>query len=173
MLSKLLSCVAAVTIAAGMTAAAPAMAAAAASSVPRQTCVARGFLNDGSGQGSALSITPGVGPSAGEQFTQQNDSDAWEMCLHGDHTLQPESAPGWCAANNDGKVKLRTCDTTHGDQSWFVDPQSGGSFFLQNNFGGGFLCADGGVGSDDTVQAPVQSGGCNSFYHQTWEFIAG
>lgn len=173
MFSKLVSCIASVTIAAGMTAAAPAMAAVPASSVPPQACVAQGFLNDGSGNGSALSITPGIDPFPAEQFTQQNDSDAWEMCLHGDHTLQPESAAGWCAAGGGSTVKLRRCDTTQGDQQWFVDDQGGGSFFLENNFGGGFLCAEGGVGSDDAVLAPVQSGGCNSFYHQTWKFIAG
>jgi hypothetical protein len=171
MLSKLVSYVAvAVTVAAGMTAAAPAMAAVSASAAPQQTCLARGFLNDGSGNGSALSITPGVSPSNGEQFKQQNDSDAWEMCVHTDHTLQPESAAGWCAENDNGSVKLRHCDDTNGFQTWYFDPQSGQTFFLVNDFDGGDLCADGGVGSDDTVTV---NQGYNSDYHETWEFIAG
>jgi hypothetical protein len=170
LLSKLLSYAAAVTIAAGMTAAGPAVAAGAAPSATLQACgVASGFLNDGSGAGSAMSLTPGVTPYDGEQFTQQNDSNAWEMCFHSDHTLGPISAPGWCAANNNSLVKLRPCNDTHGDQLWYVDPQSNGSFYFQNNFNGGFLCAADGVGSKDTVAA---LSGCSS-YHLTWKFIAG
>jgi hypothetical protein len=113
-----------------------------------------------------MSITPGVSPSPGEAFGQQNDSDAWEMCYHTDDTLQPVSAPGWCAADESNVVRLRHCSTSS-DQTWTI-PSTPGSFHVRS-FAGGYLCAFAGVGSLDTV-APLS--GCSS-YHDTWEFIAG
>jgi hypothetical protein len=130
-----------------------------------------GFLNDGGGSGSAASVTPGKDPSGGEQFTQQNDSDAWRTCLNlSDHHLYLFSATSWCASNNSNSAKLRSCDLTftHTDQKWFeanVNPNTG-AFNLQND-NGGWLCANGGVNSNDLVVAALSD--CSN-YHETWHF---
>jgi hypothetical protein len=95
-----------------------------------------------------MSLVPGATPSPGELFQQANDSDAWEMCYHFDGTLQPVSAPGWCAANNSGLVQLRPCNS-HPDQTWNI-PSVPGIFHVQSSLGG-YLRASGGVSFLDTV----------------------
>lgn len=152
-------------LALGVAAAAP-MAVAAAPPAAAGAIVC-GFLNDGSGSGSSDSIFPSTTPYAGEQFTQVN-TGAWKMCLNlSDGHLYPLSADTWCEANNSNYAKLRGCDT-HPDQGWAeinVDT-SNGTFNLQNG-DGGYLCADGGVGSDDIIVPALSD--CSS-YHSTWHF---
>lgn len=177
MISRLLRCAAAVAIAAGVTAAAPAGAAVAApvaaytASAPL-TCaadaIARGFLNDGSGNGTAMSLLPHTTPYDTEPFSQRSDSDAWEMCYLPDNTLRPEGADTKCAANDSGQVKLHACNPGLDDQQWTI-PNVPGSFQVRSHLGG-FLCAEGGVTFIDIVTSLA---GCSDSYHNTWEFVAG
>jgi hypothetical protein len=148
------------TLGASMTVAA---AAPAAHLLPRTNIC--GFLDDGGGAGSANSLKPGVTPTGGLDFLQEN-TGAWQMCLTplGNLTLFANQGQ-WCESSNNNQAKLRGCNLNN-DQGWFLTSFNGG--FQVNNLNGGVLCASGGVGSQDTVTA---SSNCSN-YHQTWQFEA-
>lgn len=153
----------ALAIAVGLTVTAPIVVAAAPPAAAG--AIVCGYLNDGGGAGSANSIYPSTTPYASEPFTQQNDSDAWRMCLNlSDGHLYPLSANTWCEADDSGNPELRGCNTNN-DQKWFEVMVTSSTFNIKNQ-NGGYLCAEGGVKSFDIVQ---QLSLCSS-YHSTWHF---
>jgi hypothetical protein len=69
-------------------------------------------------------------PTSGEVFTQQNDSDAWQMCLEGENkpyvSIYVKSASTKCEASNNFIATRRDCNPGHSDQLWTETPASGG-----------------------------------------------
>jgi hypothetical protein len=169
LIRKLVGRVAVVAIVLGMTGAAPM---AVAGAVPAAhvasnaiSCVVQGFLDDGYGAGSAVSLQPGVTPAPGLEFSQES-TGAWRLCYDTQAHLTLLAYPGtWCMANNNGNAELRPCNT-HPDELWSLGCNSTSSSCLVINQGTNVLCAGGSVGAEDFVRA---ASSCSA-YHENWQF---
>ena len=163
MIRNLVGRVAVVAMVVGMTVVAPLAVAgvAPAASAQSELC---GYLNDGSGFGSASSLPPKAMLIAGTPFSQRI-SGAWQLCYYpalDEITLYAYQGL-WCMADDSGNADLRHCNG-NADQQW-DGPVLSGSFKV-HNANGGVLCATGGVMFVDTVVAPSNC----SDYHQSWAF---
>jgi hypothetical protein len=165
LIRNLLGRVAVVAIVLGMTVAAPMTVAAAAptthSASNGDPC---GYLDDGSGNGSAISLLPNETPAGGEQFFQEN-AGAWQVCYNSNLlqlTLKAYQGT-WCIADNNNYAKLRACNGDT-DQQWIM---GGEVVFSQTGSGNSALCAGGGVGSEDLVLVGLAN--CSA-YHSDWLF---
>ncbi len=125
-----------------------------------------GFLDDGGGAGSAASLPPNATPTSGLGFEQVNVG-AWGLCYDPNtaHLTLYAYQGYWCMADDSGTAKLRLCNGNT-DQQWYGVSLAGIDSFQAKNDNGGYLCADGGVGSADKV---VPLSDCST-YHSTWRW---
>jgi len=155
---------------AGAAITAPALAASHMSGPHHRRTTECGWLQDGTGHGSALSALPGQPVRGGQQATVQNVSNAWKTCYSfTSGAIWLSSASGFCATDTDGIVAWDGCGQA--GQVWTQVPQSGGGYeFRDETLSPGLdICPTDGVGSK------VISSGRSfcSAYHRTFLFTAG
>lgn len=125
------------------------------------------YLDDGGGQGSALSATPGTPPPpAGQQATMRN-GDAWNTCYGtSDLEITLTSDSSECLQDKAGEAFWEGCNNSQYQEWTRTSGAPGGGYEYKNKQTGAIICAGGGVASPVLTSTPAIC----SHYHESWRF---